>query len=243
MNFNFFRNIHLMPILIIFLILFIIIVLKFKLHFDIKSFFHKGIYLKDDPYGARILTNDQGQGKTFSVVHSIIFEHGKDCIYFSNVFLNLPDYNITYFNGLRECVDIMYSIDKLSAEKKNKQVIIFYDELFSGVDDTHCPQELKTVLSQLRKRKIILYSTAQVWSKIPITIRKLCKYQIDCHKINLGIISLFYNQCHLAGNTMTYNADTQDYDAPIIYTKVFKATKIVSESYDTNQIIECNLFK
>lgn len=215
--------------LIILVIIGIIFVLyKKHIKIDLFSFFRKGFVSDNSRAGCYIYNGKQGYGKTYSVVKFLIDNNNLPI--YSNVKLNNIKY--TYFSGFDNLI-------KLGQTKSN--CIIFYDEIFTALNkSSKMTNEFMSFISQLRKRNIFFISTAQEWLEINITLRRYCRYSIQCRKINLlGRIPIFIESVGDAYN-MQYDKDTSEYVCPIVATRISKGNKKVIDTYDTYQCIDSN---
>lgn len=215
--------------LIIFLFIFCLIVffISNKIIIDFKSLFRKGLNAYKGKYGVYCYCGKQGRGKTFSVVKFLLNNKDKD-IYSNITSVKGVDYKvINNFNELLELRD-----------KSN--CIIVYDEIFTALTkSSKINTDVLDFLSQMRKRKIIFITTAQEWLEIPMTLRRYCRYQIECDNITIGqklpsiLIERFYD-----AEQMKWSNLDNEYVAPLISTKIAKMNKYVGESYDTFEQIK-----
>lgn len=83
-----------------------------------------------------------------------------------------------------------------------------------------------------------MVTTAQEWSEINITFRRYVRYQISCNMFSLPIlkIAFCYNSIN-DGDLISWNSETQDFEAPRICANFEKAQKRVVQSYDTFETI------
>ena len=118
-----------------------------------------------------------------------------------------------------------------------KQILFIYDEIFSELQKgSRITNDVLDFITQMRKRGFILLTTAQIWSDIPITWRRLTRFQIDCDMKNLIftniLIKKFYDAEH-----MKWSNDDQEFIAPLKSTTITHTRKHIADSYDTFQII------
>ena len=135
-----------------------------------------------------------------------------------------------------------YNIIEISKQliKEGKKPIIFFDEIFTLLEKgTRLNKDILSFLSQLRKRKIILVTTAQEWSEINITFRRYVRYQISCNMFAIPIIknAFLFNSIN-DGDGIKWNNDTQDFEAPRVAANFSKGNKCYIESYDTFETIQ-----
>lgn len=216
-----------MRILFLFVFIAILLYLKLVLHLRIKlkTFFRKGFAPKRGQFGVYCFCGKQGKGKTYSVVEFL--QDNKDKKIFCNI-PNIKGINYTYFSGF----------DELLKLRSEKDCIIVYDEIFTALTRTSkLNTDVLDFLSQMRKRGIIFLTTAQEWLEINITLRRYCRYQIECNMINLFgfglLIKTFYD-----AEQMKWSTDDNEYVAPITDLTISKCNIKIANSYDTNaQII------
>lgn len=209
------------------MIIFIVVIVLFQfrhVRIKFKTFFRKGFAPKRGKFGIYCYCGKQGSGKTYSVVEFLKNE-AKVPIY-SNVHLFGIKY--TYFSGF----------DELLALRSEHDCIIVFDEIFTALTKgSKINTDVLDFLSQMRKRQIIFITTAQEWLEINITLRRYCRYQIDCSMLNifgLGIlIKRFYD-----AEQMKWSNEDNDYVAPILETTISKCNLSVAKSYDTFEQIK-----
>lgn len=135
---------------------------------------------------------------------------------------------IDYVNNLCNSVDF------------NSKILIFFDEIFSVVNKNYAIEDVfLTFISQLRKRKIVLFTTAQEWTEINITFRRYVRFQISCRMLSLPFTktAILFNNIN-DGENLKLNPVTMEHEAPIINTKLMKGNKSVIDSYDTYEVIK-----
>ena len=187
-------------ILIIFLV--IALIMRFRhTRIKIKTFFRKGFAPKRGKFGVYCYCGKQGSGKTYSVVE---FLRDVKVPIYSNVHLYGIPY--TYFTGF----------DNLLELRSKSNCVIVYDEIFTALTKgSKINTDVLDFLSQMRKRQIIFITTAQEWLEINITLRRYCRYQIDCKMLNilgLGIlIKNFYD-----AEQMKWSQEDNEYVAPLL---------------------------
>ncbi|MEE0699852.1 MAG: AAA family ATPase [Bacilli bacterium] len=209
---------------IIFIII-IVILFKFR-HTKIKfkTFLRKGFAPKRGKFGVYCYCGKQGSGKTYSAVEFLL--NSLKIPIYSNVHLKGIKY--TYFSGF----------DKLLELRNESNCIIVYDEIFTALTKTsRINNEVLDFLSQMRKRQIVFITTAQEWLEIPMTLRRYCRYQIDCKMINLLGLGILIKHCYDA-EQMKWSQNDNEYVAPLIETTISKCNIKVANSYDTFEQIK-----
>lgn len=212
--------------LFIFILILVCLIIKFR-HTKIKfkTFFKKGFAPKRGKFGVYCYCGKQGSGKTYSAVEFIL-KNSHMPIY-SNV-STIKGVNYEYFNGF----------DNLLKLRDKTDCIIFYDEIFTALTkSSKINQEVLDFLSQMRKRRIIFITTAQEWLEINITLRRYCRFQIECSMKNIFGLGILIKHCYDA-EQMKWSNDDNEYIAPLIETTISKCNLSVANSYDTFEQIK-----
>lgn len=209
----------------IYFIFIIILLLKFRhTRIKFKTFFRKGFAPKRGKFGVYCYCGKQGSGKTYSAVEFLL--NVSDIPIYSNVHLKGIKY--TYFTGF----------DNLLKLRDKSDCIIVYDEIFTALTkSSKINTEVLDFLSQMRKRQIIFITTAQEWLEIPMTLRRYCRFQIDCKMINLLGLGILIKHCYDA-EQMKWSEEDNEYVAPLLETTISKCNIRVSNSYDTFEQIK-----
>lgn len=211
-------------ILIIFICVIIYVMISKKIKIKVKTFFKKGFAPKRGKFGVYCYCGKQGQGKTYSAVEYLTAH--RDLPIYANI-KSIKGVKYTYFNGF----------DELLALRDKTDCIIFYDEIFTALTkSSKINTDVLDFLSQMRKRRIIFITTAQEWLEINITLRRYCRYQIECSMKNffgLGIlIKSFYD-----AEQLKWSNEDNEYIAPILETSISKCNLCIANSYDTYEQI------
>ncbi|MDD6224166.1 MAG: hypothetical protein PUB18_04105 [bacterium] len=211
-------------LLIILIVTIVFLFIRFKnVRIKFKTFFKKGFKPDRGVFGVYCYCGKQGSGKTYSVVEFL--KNNNDKKIYSNVHLKGIDY--IYFNGFENLLKL----------REESNCIIVYDEIFTALTKTSkITTDVLDFLSQMRKRKIIFMTTAQEWLEIPITLRRYCRYQVDCKMVSLGIgilLKFMYN-----AELMKWSNDDNEYIAPLMTTTISKCNLDVANSYDTFEQIK-----
>lgn len=188
-----------------------------------------------------VIVQNNGKGKTYCAVE-FCEEQSKKHNY--EIITNVKSYaktleknkrNYKYYETLGEMIDYVKSIDT----EKNK-IIIFFDEIFSTLAKSgSLKKDFLSFLSQLRKRKILLITTAQEWSEINITFRRYVRFQVVPNMFPLplfktALIIKYIND----GDLIHWDNDCQDFIAPTIETSFSKANLDIISLYDTFETIK-----
>lgn len=213
-----------------YLFIFIIIIIAVncwqnKIRIKWRTFLKKGFAPTRGKFGIYCYCGKQGQGKTYSAVEYLL--QNKDKRIYSNV-TTIKGVKYTPIGGF----------DDLLKLRSETDCIIFYDEIFTALTRTsRMTTDVLDFLSQMRKRRIIFITTAQEWLEINITLRRYCRYQIDCHMRNilgLGILTKkFYD-----AEQMKWSQLDNEYVAPLQETSISKCNVEVADSYDTFEQIK-----
>ena len=191
-----------------------------------KTFFKKGFAPKRGRFGVYCYCGKQGSGKTYSVVE-FLKQQPKDMKIYANID-TLKGINYTYFNGF----------DNLLKLRDEHDCIIVYDEIFTALTkSSKLSTDVLDFLSQMRKRRIVFLTTAQEWLEINITLRRYCRYQIECKIFNfLGLGILL--KCMYDAEQLKWSNDDNEYLAPLVETTISKCNLSVANSYDTFEQIK-----
>lgn len=209
------------------IIIFIIAIFYFFKDTKIKwrTFFRKGFAPKRGQFGVYCYCGKQGQGKTYSVVE-YLKEH-KDMEIYANI-KSIEGIDYTYFSGFDELLKLRDKTD----------CIIVYDEIFTALTKTsRINQDVLDFLSQMRKRRIIFLTTAQEWLEINITLRRYCRYQIDCSMKNILGLGILIKTMYDA-ERMKWSQIDNEYVAPLETRTISKCNLCIARMYDTFEQIK-----
>ena len=118
--------------------------------------------------------------------------------------------------------NIYVIIEKFNNRMYTSNYIIFFDELFSMVTKGELPQEIRTFISQLRKRHLILLTTVQEWLDTNVSFRRYVKFSISCHMFNILNICAFSYNVIQSGYDMKWDNLQNEYVAPVLWTSFRK---------------------
>lgn len=214
-----------------YLILIPLLVLAFlyyaKIHVDWASFLKKSIPLDTGIFGVYCFTGKQGSGKTYSLVKYIKKHVSKDRVIYSNIKLT----GIKYTEITSE--------QHLLSLRDERNVFIVYDEIFTLMQKSSKIQgELMEFLTQQRKMKNILFTTAQEWLELPITFRRFVRIQIDCKTKPLGRLGGILMEEYFDAYSMKWDNLENEYIAPRLSKKYSKYEKSIMQTYDTYERIK-----
>ena len=209
--------------LIIVIVIVVAIIYFYQNHIKIKwkTFIKKGFKANRGQFGIYCYTGKQGNFKSYSCVEALLNEF-KDMKIYSNV-TSIKGVEYTAFGGF----------DGLLALRNEHDCVIVFDEIFTALTRTSkINTDVLDFLSQMRKRRIILLTTAQEWLEINITLRRYCRYRIDCSTFQLPWTTLIIKRFYDAEN-MKWSNEDNDYIAPLLETTISKTNLYVANSYDT----------
>lgn len=210
----------------IFIIFIVVFIIKFR-HTRIKwkTFFRKGFAPKRGQFGVYCYCGKQGQGKTYSAIEFLL--QNSDMPIYANIG-TIKGVDYTYFNGFDELLNLRDKTD----------CIIVYDEIFTALTKTsRINTDVLDFLSQMRKRRIIFITTAQEWLEINITLRRYCRYQIECRMLNIFGLGILIKRMYDAEQLKWDNLENE-YIAPLLTTTISKCNVRVANSYDTFEQIK-----
>lgn len=210
----------------IFIIFIVVFIIKFR-HTRIKwkTFFRKGFAPKRSQFGVYCYCGKQGQGKTYSAIEFLL--QNSDMPIYANIG-TIKGVDYTYFNGFDELLNLRDKTD----------CIIVYDEIFTALTKTsRINTDVLDFLSQMRKRRIIFITTAQEWLEINITLRRYCRYQIECRMLNIFGLGILIKRMYDAEQLKWDNLENE-YIAPLLTTTISKCNVRVANSYDTFEQIK-----
>lgn len=212
-----------MQFLIIIIIIFVIFHYRY-IKIKWKTFFKKGFRPNRGIFGVYCYCGKQGSGKTYSVINFLL--ENKDKKIYANV-SSIKGLDYTYIE----------TFDDLLSLRTEHDCIIFYDEIFTALTKSDkIDTDILDFLSQMRKRKIIFMTTAQEWLEIPMTLRRYCRYQVDC-EMKTFIFGLLIKRMYDAEH-MKWSEEDNEYMAPIIQTVIQKCNVSIANSYDTFEQIK-----
>lgn len=201
-----------------------------KIKIKFKTFLKKGFAPKRGKFGVYCYCGKQGQGKTYSAVEYLL--HNKDKRIYSNV-KTIKGVKYTPIGGF----------DDLLKLRDQTDCIILYDEIFTALTkQSKLNTDVLDFLSQMRKRRIIFITTAQEWLEINMTLRRYCRFQIDCRMINFFGLGILIKTFHDA-ESMKWSNEDNEYVAPLLETSISKCNLEVANSYDTFEQIESSKTK
>lgn len=214
-------------ILIMIVVIIFIFMTTHKVKIKWGTFLKKGFKVEKGPWGVYCYEGKQGSFKTYSIVEFLL--QNKDKRIYSNV---------------QSLKGVVYTpigdIDDLLQLRSERDCIIFFDEIFTAITKSskiNSDIDIMDFLSQMRKRRIIFITTAQEWLEINITLRRYCRYQIECNMINFLGLGLLFKHIYDA-EQMSWSQIDNEYIAPLVETTISKCNLHVAQMYDTFEQIK-----
>ena len=180
-------------------------------------------------YGMHFYCGRQGSGKTYSMTHELeqIRKKYPKCKIYTNYgykYQNLPIYNISmlkdekYYNG---SYGVVFAIDEIQ-------------NLYQAANTNNVPPDVLGVVTQLRKQKVYIICTSQVFTRVSKPLREQAFYITECK-------TLF----HSLTICKKYNADEYLLDLDRVEKKSIPIERYsivhsdeLRNSYDTYQLIK-----
>lgn len=250
---------YLILVLIVLFVLLLYLIFVRKLRIKWKTIFTRGFRPSRQNFGLYTYTGNQGKGKTYSLIE-YIYDNRDNCVFFGNIkdiscvsYVDtndienalksgsklISDSNYVYFKGFQGLVQQKRLLDWGFYDNfiNDKQIVFLFDELFTELQKkSTLSLEVQDFLCQLRKRKIIFLTTAQVWSEVPLYFRRLCRFQINCNMIPFLSTGFLIKEFNDAEN-MKWDDELQEHVAPTLELSLSKVRKKVSSCYDTRERI------
>ena len=187
-----------------------------------------------------VIVVNNGKGKTYSSIKFCIDRKlATDCVIYTNVTSFNMFSDTIFITDINELIDTVISYcDSLPADTQ-PNIIIFFDEIFTILEKgTKINKKILSFISQLRKRKIILVTTAQEWLEINVTFRRYVRFQIDCNMVSLPILNTaFLINAVNDGEQLKWSQEENEYIAPRIQTNISKGNLAIINAYDTFETI------
>lgn len=196
-----------------------------KTSVDFASFLHPTLPLDRGIFGVYCFDGKQGSGKSYSMVKFT----RKQAKHYKKVYSNFP------INGVE--VEPIQTVEALLALRNEKKVLIIYDEIFTILSDKTIPvnirDDLTEFLSQQRKMKNVLITSAQEWLQIPIEFRRYVRIQVRVNTFPLGRFGGILFEEYRNAYDMAWDQLQNEYVAPRMSFKISKYERRYMESYDT----------
>lgn len=200
----------------------------FKVTIDWRSVIARTLPLDTGVFGVYCFTGKQGSGKTYSL-NKFLRKHVENKTVYSNVTLKDFEYRP------------IESIEHLLSLADEKNCFIVYDEIFTLLGDKTIPKHLRErlmeFLTQQRKQKNILMTTAQEWLELPMTFRRFVRIQVECETRPLGSLGGLLIEEYFDATKMKWSQLDNEYIAPRIHKKYSKYERRFMVTYDTYERI------
>lgn len=173
-------------------------------------------------------------GKTYSVIDTLSSTSiGKTVITNVKSYFDSHQDTSIYETDFGRIYEMLRNLEDCS------KFIIFYDEIFTLIEKGKLSKEMLSFISQMRKRHLYLYTTAQEWLEINVTFRRYVRFQIQCKMFNLKIFNfaISINEINDAYQMKWDNLENE-YVCPRIKTTLKKCSKEIADSYDTFEVIK-----
>lgn len=222
---------------ILYIVIPLIIIIRFRnLKIKWRTFFKKGFAPKRGKFGVYCYCGKQGSGKTYSVVEYLLTEVPKDM----KIYANIKSLTGVEYTEIKSFDDMLKIKNYDPITNTYEPIIIFYDEIFTALTkSSRINNEVLTFLSQMRKRQVIFLTTAQEWLEINITLRRYCRYQIDCSMYNIFGLGILLKSFYDA-ERMKWSNDDNEYIAPLVSSTISKSLIFIANSYDTTEEVNAN---
>lgn len=201
----------------------------FKYNIRFNTFLKTGLKPLDDRYGVYFVTGRQGSGKTYYAV-DLLLQQNPEMLnkVYSNIYsLNIPNYNIHYFNKIEE----LYT-------NTEEYCIFLIDEVSRKYDrNSRTDTQFYAWLNQSRKMKRIVILVTQEWRELPMWIRRPAKFMISTKKTPILFRLGFFTSVVGDAENMIFNKDEGEYECPPIQYIIYKRNKLTASYYDTFEAV------
>ena len=222
-------------IIFIFIIIALVYIIKNKIVIRVDTFFRKGFEKHDDKYGVYCFCREAtATGKTYSIIDALeSLSKGKTVITNVKSYYNSHKDNTIYETDFGNIYEMLRNLENCS------DYIIFYDEIFTLIEKGKLSREMLSFISQMRKRNLYLYTTAQEWLEINVTFRRYVRYCVECKMKNFKLFKCAFSINIIKdAYQMKWDNLENEYVCPIIKTTVKKCSKKIADSYDTFEVIK-----
>lgn len=159
--------------------------------------------------------------------------HGK------TVITNVLSYHLSHKSSSIYEADFGKIYEMLRRLEDCSSYIIFYDEIFTLIEKGKLSLEMLSFLSQMRKRKLYFYTTAQEWLEINVTFRRYVRFQVECSMFNLPLFNCAFSINKIKdAYQMKWDNMENEYVCPTVRTTIKKCSKKLADSYDTFEVIK-----
>lgn len=173
-------------------------------------------------------------GKTYSVADTLeTTGKGKTIITNVESYYNSHKQNCIFETDFGKIYEMLKDLEDCS------NFIIFYDELFTLIEKGKLSKEMLSFISQMRKRRLYLYTTVQEWLELNITFRRYVRFLVECKMKNIKLFKCAFSINIIKdAYQMKWDNLENEYICPIIKTTIKKCSKKIADSYDTFEVIK-----
>lgn len=217
----------------IFIVFIIFYIIQNKVIIKWKTLNKKSFKSNSGKFGIYCVCGKQGSGKTLTCLGYLVDNINN---------ANLPMYcnmksisntiNYTYIDNLKDMLKLRDKTD----------ILIFFDEIFTEIsklfkEDKQLAKDILDFLSQMRKRRILLYTTCQEWRLLPLYFRLYVRYQVKCKMFYIPLFGSIQVKTIVDGDNIKWDELEQDFVGETINTIIEKAQLSIANLYDTFETI------
>lgn len=224
----------------IFIILFFILLLfcifyiiQNKVIIKWKTLNKKSFKSNSGKFGIYCVCGKQGSGKTLTCLGYLVDNiNNANLPMYCNMKSISKTINYTYIDNLKDMLKLRDKTD----------ILIFFDEIFTEIsklfkEDKQLAKDILDFLSQMRKRRILLYTTCQEWRLLPLYFRLYVRYQVKCKMFYIPLFGSIQVKTIVDGDNIKWDELEQDFVGETINTIIEKAQLSIANLYDTFETI------
>ena len=222
--------------IILFFILFvfcIFYIIQNKVIIKWKTLNKKSFKSNSGKFGIYCVCGKQGSGKTLTCLGYLVDNiNNANLPMFCNMKSISKTINYTYIDNLKDMLKLRDKTD----------ILIFFDEIFTEIsklfkEDKQLAKDILDFLSQMRKRRILLYTTCQEWRLLPLYFRLYVRYQVKCKMFYIPLFGSIQVKTIVDGDNIKWDELEQDFVGETINTIIEKAQLSIANLYDTFETI------
>lgn len=223
-------------ILILFLVLIVFLVfyiIQNKVIIKWKTLNKKSFKSNSGKFGIYCVCGKQGSGKTLTCLGYLVDNiNNANLPMYCNMHSISKTINYTYIDNLKDMLKLRDKTD----------ILIFFDEIFTEIsklfkEDKQLAKDILDFLSQMRKRRILLYTTCQEWRLLPLYFRLYVRYQVKCKMFYIPLFGSIQIKTIVDGDDIHWDELEQDFVGETINTIIEKAQLSIANLYDTFETI------
>lgn len=224
----------------IFIILFLILIafiifyiIQNKVIIKWKTLNKKSFKSNSGKFGIYCVCGKQGSGKTLTCLGYLVDNiNNANLPMYCNMKSISKTINYTYIDNLKDMLKLRDKTD----------ILIFFDEIFTEIsklfkEDKQLAKDILDFLSQMRKRRILLYTTCQEWRLLPLYFRLYVRYQVKCKMFYIPLFGSIQVKTIVDGDNIKWDELEQDFVGETINTIIEKAQLSIANLYDTFETI------